>query len=76
MCEHRQLNFTVNSLAKKIASHAPIAMRQMTMSLRNSFESTFEQALLREAKCQGAAYIGREFKEGLAAARAKRDPKF
>lgn len=67
---------SVLSLAKEIATSGPEAVRELKLSLRTSERETLREALQREADCQGRNYAGKEFLEGITAAKEKRPAKF
>lgn len=62
------------ALAEEIAAAAPHAVRQLVASLR--FEETLDERLDREAAAQAVNFAGEELREGLAAARERRAPRF
>lgn len=66
----------VSSTASAIAGAAPEAIRELKLSLRNSQFASLDDCLRREAECQARSYSGKEFQEGIAAAREKRRPNF
>ena len=66
----------VDEMAGQIAAAGPQAVRELKASLRMLSSSNLEECLAREAKCQGADYVGTEFAEGIKAAREKRKPQF
>jgi enoyl-CoA hydratase len=68
------LGQAVGDLAKRIASNGPCATRELKQSLRQAGE--LDEALAREAQVQANNYVGREFLEGISAARERRTPVF
>lgn len=74
--EGAQFDQLVNDTAQQIASAGPQAVRELKASLRQSAGRNLTQCLSREAECQAGNYAGREFLEGITAAREKREAKF
>lgn len=70
------LDENVLTLAREIASAGPQAVRNLKSSLRESLHTSLSDCLKREALCQAEDYVGKEFSEGIRAAREKRKPKF
>ena len=68
--EHRSLE-----IAREISANGPLAVSQLLETLRYD-DALIRGALEREALCQSANYASQEFKEGIAAVREKRAPKF
>lgn len=66
----------VIEMAREIATAGPEAVRELKLSLRTSERETLREALKREADCQGRNYAGKEFFEGITAAKEKRAAKF
>ena len=64
-----------NEIAQEILSCGPFATQQLVETLRNP-KCTLEEALEREATCQGENYAGPEFLEGVRAIQEKRAPNF
>lgn len=64
------------SLAKEIAEASPVAVKEVTETLRNSTGQGLDQALQREASAQGVTYNAPDMIEGLAAVREKRTPNY
>ena len=64
------------ALAAEFAAAAPLAVRGVKRALRRSAEASLEDQLSFEAQEQAACFESRDVQEGLAAARARRPPKF
>ncbi|KAI9168242.1 hypothetical protein H9P43_007614 [Blastocladiella emersonii ATCC 22665] len=64
------------SLARRIASASPTAVRMTTKSLRLRVDEALTRGLAREADTQALVYKTADFKEGMAAIVAKRTPVF
>jgi enoyl-CoA hydratase/carnithine racemase len=64
------------SLAGALAAGAPAALRGARRALERSAAATLDDQLAFEAARQAECYETRDLQEGLAAARARRDPKF
>lgn len=73
---HEQLLPEATKLAREIAAGPPVALAQIKTLLNKSSTSTFDQMLEYESYAQTIAYITPEHKEGVAAFREKRAPKF
>ncbi len=67
---------TARSLARSIAASAPMAVRQMKASIRRGLGWDIREAARREAGLQAASLATDDAKEGIAAAREKREPEF
>lgn len=63
-------------LAGEIAASAPTVVRQIKASLAQTWDTSLEDQLAREAAMQAVNYGTDEIVEGLAAVREKRDPRF
>jgi enoyl-CoA hydratase len=63
-------------LAREIAACAPVAVAQLTQTLRHGGARTLDDALDREALCQSLDYATDDMQEAIAALRAKRPPAF
>ncbi len=64
------------ALAQAIAENAPLAVRATKRSLALSAVATLEEQLDQEARAQALGYETADLLEGLAAARARRAPRF
>ncbi|KAJ3232074.1 hypothetical protein HDU81_003321 [Chytriomyces hyalinus] len=67
------------SLARRIASSSPVAVRGVVKTMRNGFEARaggMEQALWREADTQALCYSSKDMAEGLDAVIEGREPVF
>lgn len=64
------------SIAEKISSAAPVAVRGMLRTIRRSEDAGLDAALDREAYEQASCYSGQDFKEGLKSIIAKSKPVF
>jgi enoyl-CoA hydratase/carnithine racemase len=64
------------ALAAEIAASAPLAVRGTRRSLQSSLESTLDAQLDREAAEQAMCYASQDMREGLAASREGRAPRF
>ncbi|KAJ3218359.1 hypothetical protein HDU67_005908 [Dinochytrium kinnereticum] len=62
------------SIARRIATASPIAVRGATRSLRLTMDDNMERALWREADAQGLAYGAGDMAEGLDALAEGREP--
>ena len=63
-------------LARQIAASAPLPVRGAKQALARSPGATLEEQLRFEAEQQSRNYESRDLREGIAAAREKRDPRF
>jgi enoyl-CoA hydratase len=63
-------------LAEEIAAAAPLAVRGVKRSLARSLAASFDDQLSFEASEQAGTFESRDAREGLAAARERRAPKF
>ena len=63
-------------LAAEVAAGAPIAIRGLKRALDRSAAASLEDQLSFEASEQAVCFESRDVQEGLAAARARRNPKF
>jgi enoyl-CoA hydratase len=66
----------ITEFARAIAGAGPQAVRALKASLAHSSTQTLAECLAREAEAQADDYAGREFLEGITAAREKRKPEF
>lgn len=66
----------VQEKANMIASAGPQAVRELKATLRDMEGRSLSDCLLRESECQALDFAGREFLEGINAAREKRPAKF
>jgi enoyl-CoA hydratase len=66
----------VRGIAEQVASTAPIASRLTTVALRNGGHADLESAVQWEALAQPVTLATADLQEGIAAARAKRPPRF
>lgn len=73
---HDQVLAEAHALASVIAKNGPIAVRSLTRTLRMQNDVGLEHALRREADSQAASYASSDMKEGLAAFRERRPPRF
>ena len=64
------------TLAGEIAAASPIVVRQLKQTLATMERATLDEALDREAACQAESYGTEDLREGLAAARERRTPRF
>ncbi len=64
------------ALAQEIAAAAPIATRSLKRALARSLDVSLEDQLSFEAEAQAVDYETDDLREGLAAARERRDPRF
>lgn len=64
------------SMARRIAENPPIAIRLSKLQLRKGLEVNLESALDMIAGCQTICLASEDYKEGVAAFREKREPKF
>lgn len=64
------------AVASEIATGAPVAVAQLTETLRHGGYRTLDEALDREASCQAVDYATADMAEAIAAFRAKRKPRF
>jgi enoyl-CoA hydratase len=67
---------TALELAREVAASAPVAVRGVKRALRRSAEASLEDQLAFEASEQAACFQTQDVKEGLAAVREKREPRF
>lgn len=63
-------------IANEVASCAPIAIAQLTATLRHGGQRTLDEALDREALCQAVDYTTADMSEAIDAFRNKRTPNF
>jgi enoyl-CoA hydratase len=68
--------FKVNEIANAIASVGPQAISELKNNLLLSEKLSLDECLEQEATSQALDYAGAEFKEGIAAAKEKRSPRF
>ncbi len=61
-------------LAERVATASPVVVRQLRETLAADVD--LDAALRREASCQAANYATEDLREGLAAARERREPRF
>lgn len=71
-----ELVSTARDIAAEIANNAPVAVAQLTDTLRSGGLRTLDQALDREAACQAIDYTTGDMKEAIEAFRNKRKPVF
>ncbi|MEZ5649331.1 MAG: enoyl-CoA hydratase/isomerase family protein [Burkholderiaceae bacterium] len=71
-----QLRERALALAAVIAISAPIAVRATRETLRDGLADAVEAATRREATLQAGHFLSEDFKEGVAAMAARRDPVF
>jgi enoyl-CoA hydratase/carnithine racemase len=71
-----ELDGAVAALAARLASGAPVAMRQSKRMLTDSFEAGLERALEDEARSQQINFATDDLAEAVAAFHDKRDPRF
>ncbi|KAL7753265.1 hypothetical protein RI367_001040 [Sorochytrium milnesiophthora] len=64
------------TLARRIASASPAAVRLTTQALRASVDDGLDQGLWREAASQSICYTNADFTEGIDSIEAKRTPVF
>lgn len=64
------------SLARRIASQSPLAVRATLKTLRGAADAGLDAALQREADAQAQSYASADYAEGLEAVKAKRPPSF
>ncbi|MBW2736450.1 MAG: enoyl-CoA hydratase/isomerase family protein [Deltaproteobacteria bacterium] len=64
------------ALAAEIASCAPLAVTRTKASLAGALGRDLDEALLAEASAQALDYATEDMKEGIAAARERRNPRF
>jgi enoyl-CoA hydratase len=64
------------ALAKEIAAAAPIAVAGVKRALARSAQASLDDQLAFEASEQARCFESRDVREGLAAARERRDPRF
>ena len=64
------------TLAERLAAGPATAYRLIKRTLESSFENSFSQQLALEAEAQQEAAATEDFREGLAAFREKRSPRF
>lgn len=67
---------TVDELARAIAANGPVAVRALKQTLRGSATRTIEDAIVREAHAQAMTFQTNDAREGIAAIKAKREPRF
>ena len=70
------LDAAVAALAARLATGAPVAMRQSKRMLTDSFEAGLERALEDEARSQEINFATDDLAEAVAAFHDKRDPRF
>lgn len=66
----------VEDMANLIAKAGPQSIGELKESLQGSMTRTLAECLRREAECQARDYAGKEFAEGVQAAKEKRKPSF
>ena len=71
-----ELLATARDVAGEIADCAPIAVAQVTATLRHGGFRTLDEALDREALCQAVDYTTADMSEAIDAFRNKRKPEF
>jgi enoyl-CoA hydratase/carnithine racemase len=64
------------ALAREIAASAPIAVQATRATLRQGLVEQIRQAVARESELQNAHFKTADFREGVAAMAARRDPRF
>lgn len=77
--EHYEPSEVLNQsllLARNLASQSSISVQTCVRTLRNELDEKLETALWREADSQAICYAHKDIKEGLAAIKEKRKPKF
>jgi 2-(1,2-epoxy-1,2-dihydrophenyl)acetyl-CoA isomerase len=67
---------TVNELALDLAAGAPLAQTFVKRGLSRSLDMSFEQAIAYENQAQAALLASDDLREGIAAFREKREPKY
>ena len=66
----------VEGTAAQLSQVGPAAVRALKASLQASPQRSLAECLVREAECQALDYSGKEFLEGITAAKEKRKPQF
>lgn len=74
--EREEVLPAARALAGEIAANAPIAVRGVKRSLEGALDATLDEQLAREAEEQARCFASSDVREGLAAARDRRDPVF
>ncbi len=67
---------TVLGVAGAIARNAPLVVRALKRAVYQALEGSLATALEYEAFCQAVSYTTADLREGLAAARERREPRF
>ena len=75
-CAGDDFDSVVDEVARSIASSAPVAVRSLKRTLRGTWDRTIEDAIGEEADAQKMTFTTSDAKEGLAAIREKRPPRF
>ena len=76
LVEDGQVLAGAQALAREIAISAPIALVSTRQTLRQGLAEAVEAAMAREAGEQDKHWLTQDFKEGVAAMSARRDPVF
>jgi enoyl-CoA hydratase len=73
---HAELMATVLETARAIAASAPLVVRMVKRAVYQGLESAVAAAVEYEAFCQAITFGSEDLREGLAAARERRTPRF
>lgn len=76
VCDRSQFAQKVEELAKIISFNGPQSIKELKESLSRDLHKELKSCLEREARMQAHDYVGKEFLEGVTAAKEKRRAKF